>query len=407
LDLEQLKNPLVATALGITLALLLLSLSHLPKMVSHMFGHKEDHSVARSWDSYDRAYGRGHLDRQDSMYQNARDSVNYAKDRAEDIYYHAKDAVTPRESLLHRARNAVMGGRRIPEEEHHESLLQRARDYLPGRHAHEDVRRYTPEEHESILQRARDYLPGRHRHEDASLLDRARDAVRGGSGDSYRNTGSYVDSAQRAACRTAERARDIACDFSGSSSWSPNIVERGREAIDNARYQARDAMDNARYQARDAVNSARYNARDTQDTVADRAQSIYEQAKARAADMLESAKDTVTYPVRAAQDTVERVRETARDTVIETQERARGSAGSTIQAAKDSVYNAKEAVKDTVLGAGETVKNVAGGVKDTVVGAGQAVKDRLTPSQDSADINVDAHGNGRGPTKIKVEVQEL
>src|SRR5688500_11901495 len=42
LDLEQLKNPLVATALGVTLALLLLSLSHVPKMVGGLFGR--DHN---------------------------------------------------------------------------------------------------------------------------------------------------------------------------------------------------------------------------------------------------------------------------------------------------------------------------------------------------------------------------
>jgi len=52
------------------------------------------------------------------------------------------------------------------------------------------------------------------------------------------------------------------------------------------------------------------------------------------------------------------------------------------------------------------VKNAAAGVKDAVVGAGQAVKDKLTPSHDDhADVNI--NNGGRGPTKIKVEVQEL
>jgi hypothetical protein len=401
LDMDTLKNPLVATALGITLALLLLSLSHLPKMVGGWFGHHDkDYSVARrDYDVYDRPYGpNSHaFGRQDShLYENARDSVYHAKDRAEDLYYHAKDAIPTKEGLFNRARHAVMGSRyqqpsRYQQEEHHESFLERARNAIPfrGRNRHIEEE----EEDRSMYQRARDMLPHQQQQrarEAETLVQRARNAVGMGGGDSYNSGGSYVDEARHAACRTAERARDIACDFSSGSS-GPGLMERGREYLDSARYQARDAAENAKYQARDAM----YQARDAQDTVASRAQSYYEQAKARAADVL----DTVTYPIRATQDTVER----AKETVV-------GSAGSSMQAAKDAAYNTKETVKNVAGDAIHGVKDTVAGVKDTVVGAGQAVKDKLTPSgNNDADITINGQGNGqhRGPTKVKVEVQEL
>jgi hypothetical protein len=410
LDMDTLKNPLVATALGITLALLLLSLSHLPKMVGGWFGHHDkDYSVARrDYDVYDRPYGpNSHsFGRQDShLFENARDSVYHAKDRAEDMYYHAKDAILPRESLFSRARHAVMGSRyqqpsRYQQEDHHESLLERARNAIPfrGRNRH-----YEEEEDRTLYERARDMLPHQQQQrarEAESLVQRARNAVGMGGGDSYNSGGSYVDEARHAACRTAERARDIACDFSSGSS-GPGLMERGREYLDSARYQARDAVENAKYQARDAAENAKYQARDAmyqardaQDTVASRAQSYYEQAKARAADVL----DTVTYPIRATQDTVER----AKETVV-------GTAGSSMQAAKDAAYNTKETVKNVAGDAIHGVKDTVAGVKDTVVGAGQAVKDKLTPSgNNDADITINGQGNGhRGPTKVKVEVQEL
>jgi hypothetical protein len=397
--LEQLKNPLVATALGITLALMLLSLSHLPKMVGSWFHHKDHHDqslMRQDYNTYDRGYQRHPMDRQDSMYQNARDSVYHAKDRAEDMYYHAKDAVLPRESMWSRWTHRHPQQSRYQqdeEEEHRETMWQRARHAMPF--SGYRSRQQQHHEEESLLQRARDMMPSaRHQESRESLLQRARDAVGMGGEGSY-SSNSYLDEARRGACRTAERARDIACDFSGSSSYGssgPSLMDRGRDAVDSARYHARDAVDSARHQARDASYRAQhYN----DETVAQKAQSLYEQAKQRAADMVESVKDTVTYPLQAAKDTVQ-----------DTQGRARETVGATTQAAKDSAYNAKEAVKGTVQGAGDAVKNAATGVKDAVVGAGQAVKDKLTPSQDDhADINI--NNGGRGPTKIKVEVQEL
>jgi len=403
-DMDQLKNPLVATALGITLALLLLSLSHLPKTLSHWWsGGKEDQSMMRQYDSYDswRNYPQHeHMDRDRSYMDRDRGYGWNVREKASDLYHNVRDTVA-----------------------------------RPFRHAERDVRR----EGDSLYQRARDSVMGsdydRHdmRREGESLYQRARDTVMGGSGDSYYPSGSITEEARRAACRTAEKARDLACDYSGSSSWGgrntmdyardrgQDLMDKGRETYENVRGQARDAMDNARWQARDTMDSARWQTRDTQDTVANKAQSIYEQAKARAAEMLESAKQTVTYPVNVAQDAATRTQEAARDaargardTVVNTEERARGAAGSTIQAAKDTVVGAKEAVKDTVLGAGEAVKDTVLGagqaVRDTVVGAGQAVKEKLTPSDsENVDANLDVHGDNirRGPTKVKVEVQEL
>jgi len=392
-DMDQLKNPLVATALGITLALLLLSLSHLPKTLSHWWsGGKEDQSMMRQYDSYDswRNYPQHeHMDRDRSYMDRDRGYGWNVREKASDLYHNVRDTVA-----------------------------------RPFRHAERDVRR----EGDSLYQRARDSVMGsdydRHdmRREGESLYQRARDTVMGGSGDSYYPSGSITEEARRAACRTAEKARDLACDYSGSSSWGGrNTMDYARDRGQDLMEKGRETYENVRGQARDTMDSARWQARDTQDTVANKAQSIYEQAKARAAEMLESAKQTVTYPVNVAQDAATRTQEAARDaargardTVVNTEERARGAAGSTIQAAKDSVVGAKEAVKDTVLGAGEAVKDTVLGagqaVRDTVVGAGQAVKEKLTPSDsENVDANLDVHGDNirRGPTKVKVEVQEL
>jgi len=69
LTAENLRNPLLATALGVTLALLLLSLSQIPKMASNWWHgkdqHHQDSSLQRTYDywSRDRDYSPRDRDR--------------------------------------------------------------------------------------------------------------------------------------------------------------------------------------------------------------------------------------------------------------------------------------------------------------------------------------------------------
>jgi hypothetical protein len=312
LDLSQFKNPMMAAALGITLALLLWSLSQLPRMISGVWHGRQPETWQQKASAEYNARQRDASFKGGEMYQAGKDTLESAKDRASEMYSNAKESV--------------------------EST---------GQH----------------------------------IYNKARDAVAGGSGDSFYASSSITDEARRAACRTAERARDIACQ---TGDFAP----------------------------------------DAGSSIQNKASEIYEAAKARAAAMLEAAKNTVTYPVNAAADSLSQTTESAKDsasstfqaakdTVTHTGDNVRDAASSTFQAARDTVAgaagtmkgaaeSAKEAVKDTVVGAGEAIKHAATGVKDTVVGAGHAVRDTLTPQEREVLTR-----EQRGPTKIKVEVQEL
>jgi len=427
-DVNSLKNPLLATAMGITLALMLLSLSHVPKMVSHWWQGDRDRSLMKQYDSYD-TYSRGypgqHGHYEESHWRGPTDLYYAGKNKASQMFNNVKETVEyPFEAAYHRARDAVVPRSWRSEDRNEryyrderdysrsrdreygprgESMYERAKDYIPGARTgesmYERAKDYIPGARgESMYERAKDYIPGAR---GESMYERAKDYA-AGSGGSYSGGNSLTEEARRAACRTAEKARDMACDYN-SNSWGGG----GRDTMDYARERGRDALDSARYQ----YENARYQARDA----SWKAQDMYENAKNRAADLVESAKDTVTYPVRAAQDAMSRSGEAARDTasntyerakdtVVNTEERARGVAGSTFQAAKDTLYNAKEAVKDTVLGAKDSVLGAGETVKDTVVGAGQAVREKLTTSNAE---DYEYHGQARGPTKVRVEVQEM
>lgn len=274
-------------------------------------------------------------------------------------------------------------------------------------------------------------------------------AATGGTG-STGGFGSTIESglntAQQAACNTADRARDIACNpskYTGSA----------KDTIESTRQQAMDSVESAKNTVESARQAAMDTASETTESVRNRASEIYENARQKAADMLEAAKHTMTYPLHKTQETGEAVVESAkesvtnvRDSVENTAEQAKDSvlgagervkdsvlgAGQrvkdTVTGAKDTVLGAGERVKDTVLGAGERVKDTVTGVKDTVTGAGERVKDTLTGAAHQAKDSVTSTGetvketikgsgsasahataDSRGPreTRIKVEVQDL
>jgi len=359
INVENLKNPLLATALGVTLALLLLSLAQIPKTISHWWHGKEhDSSVQKSYEYYPREWSR-----EREYYPRDRDR-EWNRDQQREYYPRERDSWrdTGREGSW-RAGEMYQAGK---------DTLYQAKD--KASQMYENAR-------DSVAQTGE------------NLYQRARDTVTGGSGGGYYR-GGYTEEDKGIACRTAERARDMACSRD-SSSWGRDnsyYRDQGRDMYERGR----DTVDYARDRGRETMDSARYAARDTQD----RAQGMYETAKQRASDMLQRTKETVTYPVNAARDTLEA-----------TGERARETTGSTIQAAKDTVMHAAEAVKDTVVGAkdtvlgvGETARNVAAntvqGVKDTVTGTAEKVRDTMR----SEDI--DTNYQARGPTKVRVEVQE-
>jgi gas vesicle protein len=351
LDLSQFRNPLMATALGITLALLLWSLSHLPRMISGWW--HPDHSLQYKQSAYDtvRSYGQ---DAAREMRRDTRDMRDQASYRAGEVYQTGKDTLDSAKDKASQMYN----------------------------NAKESV--------EATGQQ---------------IYDKAKQAA-GGSGDSYYSSSSLTDEARRAACRTAERARDIACQTGDYAPREETFLHRVGD-------------------------------------VQNKASEIYEAAKSRAAEMLEAAKNTVTYPVIGTADTISRTTErvvqtgenaagatyqAAKDKVVQTGDSVRDAASSTFQAAKDTVRGAaetvmgsKDTVKDTVLGAGEAVKDTlvgagetlkhaaastAQGVKDTVVGAGQAVRETVVGHGSESDKEYITR-EARGPTKIKVEVQEL
>jgi len=341
------RNPLLATLLGITLALSLLSLSYLPRAISGLWHWGTDWTHWRSSNqkSYDESLTKSYVHdmaqpKASNVYQSAMDSVNNAKDRVE-----------------------ATG----------ESLYERAKQ--------------TGE----------------------NIYNTAKDTV-------YTSTGSSMtQDAKHAACAAADRAKHAACDGIDMSRWSSSSMMPDTPNLN----QVKDA-------AYDASN---------------RASGLFEQAKQKAADVLGAAKDTVTYPINAAGERIQQTRETvmqagnnvadsARDATYSTiqgaKERVESIPSQVTQAAKDTLHGAENlaesalhAAKDTVLGAGQAAKDTVLGAgqaaKDTVVGAGQSVKNMASNTAQAAkdtvrnaassSENVDT--THRGPTRVKVEVQEL
>jgi hypothetical protein len=339
------RNPLLATLLGITLALSLLSLSYLPRAISGLWhwgtgwthwgsGKSYDESLTKSY-MHDMAQQKG-----SNMYQSAMDTVNNAKDRVE----------STGESLYERAKQTG------------ENMLNTAKDTVYTSH-----------------------------------------------------TGSMTQDAKRAACQAADRAKHAACD-----------------GIDMSRWTSSGSMMPDTNQVKDAAYEA-----------SNRASGLYEQAKQKVGDVLEAAKDTVTYPINVAGQRLQQTRETvmqagnnvadsARDATYSTiqgaKDRVEGIPSQVTQAAKDTIHGAENiansalhAAKDTVLGAGQAAKDTVLGAgqaaKDTVVGAGQAVKNMAGNTAQAAKDTVrnaassssseNIETNHRGPTRVKVEVQEL
>jgi len=348
------RNPLLATLLGITLALALLSLSYLPRAISGIWhwgtswtpwGHSNqksyDESLTKSY-MHDMAQPQG-----SKIYREAVNTVESAKDRV-----------------------GATG----------ESLYERAKQ--------------TGE----------------------NMYNTAKDAVHMSS------TGSMTQDAKRAACQAADKARQTACSGVDMSGWSTSSMMPDTPNLDRMKDSAYDA-------ANDASN---------------RASGIYEQAKQKAADVLEAAKQTVTYPINAAGERIQATRDTVMQTGNNVAEQAKDATYSTIQNAKDRVESiptqmteaAKEGLhtaenlasaalhtaKDTVLGAGQAAKDTVLGAgqaaKDTVVGAGQTaanmasntasnVKETVRNAASSSHATENVDTTHRGPTRVKVEVQEL
>jgi len=335
--IEQWRNPLMATLLGITLALTLLSLSYLPRAVSGLW------HWTTSWTPWGHHHSKAHeaynAVQRESLYQQGKDKVYEGIDRASDLAYHAKDRM----------------------EGNSDSFYDRVK------HTGEDI------------------------------VERARDVV-------YPSN-SLTEEAKRGACYTAQRARDAACDGVNMRGFNPDS-----------------AMRHARQNVRETARDARDNVYETAEEAADRAGGVFETAKQKAAEMLDAAKQTVTYPINAARDTAESVGETlqhdvqrAKDTVMRTGEDARYKADraardtvrtseSAAQAAKDTVLNAGQAAKDTVLNAGQAVK-------DTVVNAANMASNAVHGTRDTVTRQHVNHRDedvqARGPTRVKVEVQEL
>lgn len=99
------------------------------------------------------------------------------------------------------------------------------------------------------------------KHTGENIVERAKDAVYSGP--------SMTEEAKRAACSTAQKARDVACDGVDMRNYNTDSSFR------YARETARDARDAVRDTARDA----RETVRDTAQDASDKASGIFENAK--------------------------------------------------------------------------------------------------------------------------------
>jgi gas vesicle protein len=351
------KNPLLATLLGITLALTLLSLSYLPRAISGLWHWGTD------WTHREKSYDRYPQPRED-IYRE-RETYRDRRDQSSGIYETAKDTV-----------NSV----------------------------------------KDRVEQTGEYVYDRARQTGENVYNTAKDAV-------YRSSsGSLTEDAKQAACNAAEKARDTACNGVNMRGWR----DMKDSAYDRATGMYRDAMHKG-----DEVRDTAYEA-------SDRASGLFDKAKQKAEEVLEAAKNTVTYPINAAGERIEAARErvmhrgsdlahdtvsgaenlanSAKDTAYNAGQAAKDTALNAGQAAKDTVLNAGQAAKDTVLNAGQaakdTVLNVGQAAKEKVFGAGEAARDMAENAKDRVRDTTHSHThthetNQRGPTRVKVEVQEM
>jgi hypothetical protein len=421
-DIDQLKNPVVATILGLSLALLLLSLTHmLPSLhMPHLFGRSQDKSVDRSYDNYawqrhggqDQQWMEDHPQRR-SWFGWGRKNQDYSDEHPQRRSWFGWGRNRDSDNDYSYSRKQERYFERPSE------MVEDARDRASGvyermKEPFENMYDNAKDTAESAYYRAKEYLPGQGYQ------------TRGGGRDDYPGWSSirnFKDEAAHQACQTAERAAEYACGFDqpqqqsnswfgGRGSWfrgrsnSERMYDDARSTGNRMYYNARDAGDrsyeNARYAKDRAYHDARYAGNRAQETAEDvqyRAQNLYEAAKQRAADALNMAKDTVTYPVNVAKDVVN----SAKDTVVNSKEQAKDTASSSIYNAKDTVAGAAQAVRDTVMGAGEAVRNAA---SSTI----QTVKDH-TPDLTGHTTTETCTGencNIRNPrAQVKVEVREL
>jgi len=336
---EQLKNPLVATVLGITLALLLWSLSHVPRMVTGWWhGPTLQQKTYDAYDSVTRQYPRDVKHqasaRAGEVYQAGKDTVESAKDKASEKLQNAKDYV---ESTGESIYNKVTGGS--------------GGSYYPSDSLTDEARRAacrTAERARDIACQTGDYAPG------------VRDSL-------------------NAASRSAEDA-------------ASNVQSKASEIYEAAKLKASEILEAAKNTVTYPVHAATDSVVHTGEAVVDRASATYEAAKDTVLGAAGSVKDSVVGTKDAVKDSVLG----AKDSVVGTGEMLKNAAslGSTVQSAKDTVVGAGEAVKNAA-------SNTIQGVKDTVTGAAQAVRDATTSSSHSETHEV-VRERGPTKVKVEV-----
>jgi len=345
MNLEQWRNPLLATLLGITLALTLLSLSYLPRAISnvwHWGTNWGSHQQSKSFDAYESATKNfPHAAERETMYQQGKDMVQNAKETGDSIYNRAKQSG---EDLINTAKDTIYHTQTG-------SVTQEAK-----RMACQTAMKAEEMACEGVDMSSwskSSMMP------DKSTINRAHDAAR---------------DAQERASGIYEQAKQKASD----------VLQAAKETVTYPLHAAQDKASDVLQAAKDTVT---YPIHAAQDTVA------------ATGERLQAAKDTVM-------NTGSNIEDSTYNTLNAAKDRVEGSAAQTIQAAKDTVLGAGQAAKDTVMGAGQAAKNLAEnavqGVKDTIHG----VKDTVSNAASSSETTT-VKGQARGPTKVKVEVTEL
>lgn len=368
MNLEQWRNPLLATLLGITLALTLLSLSYLPRAVSnvwHWGTNWGSHSPSKSHEAYETVTKS--FPHTESLYQQGKDMINQRTEQASRMVQDAKETVNDMsgETLLHKAK--VTG---------------------------------------------------------ENILESAKETLSGGS------IGSMTQEAKRMACHKAQQAKDMACQGVDMSQWSSSgstinraqesaadaqnrasgLYQKAKQTAENVLQAAKDTVTYPLHAAQDAVSAtseriqaARETVMNTGSNIGSDIQAAGDQARDATYSKLHTAEDTASQTLQAAKDTLQGAKDSVKDTVLGAKDTVLGAG----QAAKDTVLNAGQAAKDTVIGAGEAAKNLAEnavhGVKETVRG----VKDTVTGGFSSSESTTTIKEQPRGPTRVKVEVTEL
>jgi vacuolar-type H+-ATPase subunit H len=379
MNLEQWKNPLMATLLGITLALTLLSLSYLPRAISGAWhwgtswlpGWRSHELQPKSYDAYDSVT-------KSYMHDMARPAQDSIYQQGKQVYTSTVESV---QNAKDQAANAINSARDTGE-----SLYEQAK-----------------ETGERVLERAKStVLPG----------------------------SSMTTEARRAACKTAQKAMDAACDgVDMSSSWrGSNVMDDARASAQQASQQAAGVFEQAKMRASDILEHAKdavmyplHAAQQTASATGDRVQAAKDTITNAGANVRDNVRDNAQYASNRASDAASATINTAKDTINQAENtllNAKDSVLGATQKATDTVLGAGQAVKDTVLNAGQAAKDAAVGAKDTIVGAGQAAANAASNTvhnvKESVTGMASSHGNvdtttttGRGPTRVKVEVQEL